>query len=356
MKWFKHSVHARSEHGTEDILRCHGPAGIGIYWCLLEMLARDTEHFRLRIAGVNAEADERFEQARSDAGRQPPARHLYRVDLLARTLNTDTETIIAVIALGVSEGLFERDLWQTYSVLHSPGFCRQADEYTRRLRRSSHRSDSGGPGRGPTPETLHEAVESLGTDSAHGAIEEMREEKRKIQPPASRSGVHISATPERAAPPHGVLNMNDTTQDLDRLLLRCRMLVADWNRHNGRDFELRLSRVKLRRLTGGDPLWRQRLCYESMNLTHGGSTFQDVILRALWLMLEASRSRPITDQFAWLWSCIHGTRDSPPWVHRPTAAEESRPRGRRQSRGEGEFQTIGEILARRTSADGGSHR
>jgi len=356
MKWFKHSVHARSEHGTEDILRCHGPAGIGIYWCLLEMLARDTEHFRLRIAGVSAEADERFEQARADAGRQPPAHHLYRVDLLAKTLNTDTETIVAVIALGVSEGLFDRDLWQTYSVLHSPGFSLQADEYTRRLRRSSQRSDSGGLRRDPTQETLHDAAESLGTDSAQARREEMREEEKKTKPPASRAAVHISATAERATPPHGVLHKNNTRQDLDRLLLRCRMLVADWNRRNRRDFELRLSRAKLRRLTGGDPAWRQHLCYESMNLTHGGSTFQDVILRALWLMLEASRSRPITDQFAWLWSCIHGSRDSPPWVHRPTPAEESRPCGRRQSRGEGEFQTIGEILARRTSADGGSHR
>ena len=110
----------------------------------------------------------------------------------------------------------------------------------------------------------------------------------------------------------------------------------------------------MRRLTGGDPLWRERVCYESMNLTHGGSSFEDVILRALWLMLESSRSRPIGDQFAWLWSCIHGTGESPPWVHRPTPAEESRPRSRRLPQAESEFRTIGELLARRTSSDGGS--
>ena len=340
MKWFKHSIHARSEHGTEDILRCYGPAGIGVYWCLLEMLARDAERFRLRIAGVSAEADERFEQARRGPGREPPADHLYRIDLLARTLNTDAELVLAVVSLGVSEGLFDQELWEGYSVLYSPAFCTQADEYTRRLLRS--RQQPGSPD--PSAETLRTTPESLRTTAVQVTEEERREEEsgreeREKQQPPSRGGQHCTESPD----------------DADRLLLRLTMLVADWNRKNRRAFELKLTRTALLRLMGGDPVWRQRVCYESMNLTHGGTTFPDVLLRAVWLMLEASRQKPIGDQFAWLWSCVHGTRDSPPWVHRPTAAEERHPRGR-PAAGEQGFRTIGELLALQSSVDGGTSR
>ena len=180
MKWFKHSVHARSEHGIEDILRCHGPAGIGIYWCLLEMLAKDTERFRLRIAGISAEADERFEQARTKDFSRCPADHLYRIDLLARTLNTEPERIIAVVSLGVSEGLFDRDLWLTYSILHSPGFCHQADEYTRRLRTILRTHSPGcrcaGPYWGDSPENSGESPERL--RRTRSRRDERREKKR----------------------------------------------------------------------------------------------------------------------------------------------------------------------------------
>jgi hypothetical protein len=333
MRWFKHSVHARSEHGIEDILRCHGPAGIGIYWCLLEMLARDTEQFRLRIAGISPGADERFEQARARGA--CPARHLYRLDLLAKTLNTESGTIIDVIALGVSLGLFDRSLWHTYSILHSPGFSDQADEYTRRLRKSRPEASPAS-----SSENLAETPESLLTHSEKLPPEEKRAEEKndKTKPPAAPSGASFVKT----------------TDEVDALLRRCSLLVADWNRRNHREFELRLSRGRLRRLLGGDPRWRERICYESMNLTHGGTSFQNVILRAVWLMLESSRSRPIGDQFAWLWSCIHGSRDSPPWVHRPTAAEESRPQSRRRAQTQNEFQTIAQLLALNSSADGGS--
>lgn len=338
MKWFKHSVHARSEHGTEDILRCYGPAGIGIYWCLLEMLARDTERFRLRIAGVSPEADERFAQARRGPGREPPANLLYRIDLLATTLNTDAETILAVVSLGVSEGLFDQQLWDSYCVLHSPAFCMQADEYTRRLRRS--RQSIAPPD--PAAETLPTTSESLRTIAGNIVEEETREEERRKEK-------------QQQTPLSGGQQCMESTNDAERLLLRCTMLVADWNRKNRRAFELRLSQKALRRLMGGDPAWRQRVCYESMNLTHGGTTFPDVLLRAVWLMLEASRHKPIGDQFAWLWSCLHGTRDSPPWVHRPTAAEE-RHGEERPAAGEQEFRTIGELLALQTSVAGGSSR
>lgn len=334
MKWFKHSVHARSEHGTEDILRSYGPAGIGIYWCLLEMLARDTEHFRLRISGISADADERFERVRNGARHEAPAHHLYRIDLLARTLNTEPAAILEVISLGLSEGLFDRDLWQLYCILHSPGFSRQADEYTRRLRRSrqegeTRRSD-------PSTETLPTAPESLRRTSENISEEQIREEEKKEQKPPS-GGQSCTIGPD----------------DIERLLMRLSVFVADWNRRNRREFQLRLDRTRLARLFGGDVSWRKRVCYESMNLTYGGRTLQDVIHRAVWLMLEASRQRPIGDQFAWLWSCIHGRADSPPWVHRPTAAEESRPRTR-PGRSDEEFRTIGELLALRTSANGGS--
>ena len=350
MKWFKHSVHARSEHGTEDILRCQGPAGLGIYWCLLEMLARDTEQFRMRIAGISSEADERFEGERSRG--LCPARHLYRIDLLAKTLNTEPDRIVDVISLGSSLGLFDRELWRLYSILHSPGFCDQADEYTRRLRRGPSRPEDGAIQEDPSTETLTETPESLRSCHDNPGPEEKREEENRREPPVLEAPL-TSVKPSH--PPPGGFGGN-TAHDVDALLRRCTLLVADWNRRNRRAFELRLGRPGLRRLLGGDPRWRDRVSFETINLTHGGPTFEDVVLRGVWLMLEASRRSRIGDQFAWLWSCIHGTRGSPPWVHRLTAEEEHRPRLRQRAEAEGEFTTIAEFLAQRSSSEGGSCR
>ena len=76
---------------------------------------------------------------------------------------------------------------------------------------------------------------------------------------------------------------------------------------------------------GGDAAHKLLVCREASNLTGGKPDFPGLVIRALNLMLEASKKQRIQNPFGWVWSCLHGTPEGkPPWVHLLTAPEEAR--------------------------------
>ena len=114
-----------------------------------------------------------------------------------------------------------------------------------------------------------------------------------------------------------------------RACTQFRQAILRWNEREQVRIEWFPTDVDLRKLFyGGEMSHKLRLAREGMNLMRGRLDYPGLVLRALNLMLEASRKQRIQNPFGWTWSCLHGTPEGlPPWVHLPTALEEEHRNG-----------------------------
>jgi len=105
-----------------------------------------------------------------------------------------------------------------------------------------------------------------------------------------------------------------------------REIIREWNEREKSSIHWTPTRDELKKLFyGGDAAHKLRVCREASNLTGGKPDFPGLVIRALNLMLEASKKQRIQNPFGWVWSCLHGTPEGkPPWVHLLTAPEEAR--------------------------------
>jgi hypothetical protein len=112
---------------------------------LLEEIGRQSDTCCLKITGVAPEADRRF----NDLCQQPlptsaPNELFYdrvqkvprvSVIILARMLLVTQSRLKAILSTSVEAGLFDQTKWLDLGVLHSQGFERRAERYTRRIQR-----------------------------------------------------------------------------------------------------------------------------------------------------------------------------------------------------------------------------
>ena len=126
MRWFSHDSDAHDDIKLRRLLRQQGPEGYGLFWLMVEILAKEGN------GGV-------------DLKRYPLAD-------LAKDFYTEPEKLQKCIALMAEEGLFDKDKLKL-GIVHSPTLERRADTYTKRTKRNKSLELE--------PEDLKEAREKL---------------------------------------------------------------------------------------------------------------------------------------------------------------------------------------------------
>lgn len=281
MKWFHHECAAKHDPKLQTLGAQHGAEGLGIFWGLLEEIGQHSDTFHVKISGVSTIADRTFEEILLDDAKAPPelahghgatgSIPRFPLKILAKILFTSPQKLERVIQSAVEIGLFERKVWQEYSILHSQAFERRADDYTRRVhrRQSALRTLSGG------------ARDELGEQAANVLPDETRKDTEEIKKEQNRPGSPVA------------------TAELGAQMLEFRRVLAEWNRCHVTAFSWNPTEAELERIFHG-----------SIAAGHG-----ELVVQALKLMLETSERRRIANPAGWIWSCLHGSAEGTgPWI------------------------------------------
>ena len=126
MRWFSHDSDAHDDIKLRRVLRKYGPEGYGLFWLLIEILAKEGN------GGIDVKR--------------------YPLSDLAADFYTDTAKLQRCLNLMVEEGLFCGDKLKA-GLLYSPSLERRADTYTKRTKRKETLDKE--------PEDLKEAREKL---------------------------------------------------------------------------------------------------------------------------------------------------------------------------------------------------
>jgi hypothetical protein len=301
MKWFHHECAAKHDPKLQTLGAQHGAEGLGIFWGLLEEIGQHSETFHLKISGVSAIADRTFEEILLDEGKAPPELGQGRIHLrsvprfplkiLAKILFTTPQKLERVVQSAVEIGLFERGVWQEYSILHSQAFERRADDYTRRVHRrhtgirtaSGQDPDQRGEPSGEWPKAADNVLPAQ-TDKD---TEEMKKEQNRA-------------------------DASLTAADLRHCIAQFRAVLAEHNHSRVNPFSWNPTEAELERLfLGGDERHKEALC----RAWGGTFSYPELVVRALKVMLESSERRRIANPAGWLWACLHGSADGAgPWI------------------------------------------
>jgi hypothetical protein len=361
MKWFQHECTAKHDPWLQILGEEFGAEGTGVYWGLLEEIGHSSSTFRLKVTGASVESDRAYVDVLL-RGKDPavsidiPAGVIVptvRLGILARLLFTTEEKLLGIIERLATLGVFDESNWHAYGLLYSPAFEQRADAYTRRCRRTSERRFAASEnhpaplGRDPEsprkPDSIlpdnddtdsEKCVESVGTDVAHFPeevrLQQTTEQKsvKEIQL-CSIPGLIDMSTVYPHSHDRGSGEEADLTPSPGQFSDVCeefRKIISEWNEHGTTRIYWVPSHDELMKLFYGrdrsHKLWLSR---QAMNLTGGKPDFPRLVIRALNLMLEASKKQRIQNPFGWVWSCIHGAPGGiAPWVHLATVSKEAR--------------------------------
>jgi hypothetical protein len=352
MKWFQHECSSKHDPMLHLLAEEFGAEGWGVYWGLLEEIGHHSDTYHIKVTGASATADQAYVDAllhgkgptvsvHAPAGASIP---MVGLGVLARQLFTTEERLLGIIEKLVALGILDRFKWDTYGLLYSSGFEQRADVYTRRRRRSTDtvRTDFE-----QCPDSVRTLVEhtpdSVRTDCEqvpdnvplqHTTEQEELQNKKEEEIVKEKKLCSIRAVSELStvypqscdceSPEDAVLV--PSAEQCTEVCGEFRRIIREWNEHEKTRIDWVPTHGELMKLVyGGDPSRKLWLCRQALHLTGGKPDFPGLVLRALNLMLEASKKQRIQNPFGWVWSCIHGTPEGlPPWVHLQTASEEAR--------------------------------
>jgi hypothetical protein len=330
MRWFHHDSHAKADSKLQLLGAKFGPEGMGIYWGVVEELAKLESGFQVKLIDFSPAADEQFQQLLDN----PRAAHpfgskaaLEEIPILPPTplvaaLFTTCTRLKEVLDYCASIGLFDRERWTRYGVVFSPGLEERADNYTQRMARVGKRKDR----------ELPVIREERCTNFVRTEYEQSSENV-----PLDQIQIKIRSDLEKAGQkrPEDINNLSTQPQpavveheeNFDEFQQSVSDILQEWNGTHRQRFLWNPTREDLKRLfKGGTHIQRQSLIYASMNFFPDKYSFSQVVLRAISLMLESSEKRRIRDPFAWVWTCLFGSDSSgtPSWVQLVSRSEESR--------------------------------
>jgi hypothetical protein len=353
MKWFHHECAARYDSKLQILGSKHGAEGIGIYWGLLEEIGQHSDTFHLKVIGVNEEIDQTFSKFLQNSKESQQKYFatvvtatsipILPIKILSRNLFASPKRVIQVIQTAAEIGLFDLQKWTEFNVLYSQSFEQRADDYTRRLQRTTNkiRTDS-------EPSTDNVRTQSEETPNTHRILsgnvptetEAKAETESKKEKETDMHARDITDSKKNEIT-YEQLKSEPYLVELDEAGLQeyCqtfRTKIVKWNEEHRNKFNWNPADDELRKIfLGGTQERKISMCYDAYKILHEKIHYPELVLRALQLMLKASEKTRIANPYGWLWTCLHGNGDgTTPWVQLLTADEES---------------NIGNILRKRTT-------
>jgi hypothetical protein len=352
MKWFHHDSTARHDPKLQILGAKHGPEGWGIFWALLEEIAQHSDTFHLKVTEFSKKSDKSYANLQKNPQKESAILFDATIDLnkiprlpvktLAKNLFTTTKTLTSIIATCTQVGLFDRQKWQEFNVLHSPSFEHRADDYTRRVQRrtfgvrtnSEHTSDN-------VRSLSEEGSNNVRTLSEQNPksvrrmflLETEQEQIQKENRSRTEEDLFVKDAKQKnlisTSCQHDFVKNDNSLVELSQQAFldysgKLRSELSTWNDGRSNKFDWNPTEPELRKLfLGGDQVHKETLCYSAYNLLGEKTHYAELILRAVRLMLRSSEKTRITNPFGWMWTCLHGNGDgSHPWVQLLTADEE----------------------------------
>jgi Domain of unknown function (DUF4373) len=342
MKWFHHECAARYDSKLQILGSMYGAEGIGIYWGLLEEIGRHSDTFHLKVIGIDAEIDQSSEKMieKKPEKRQGLTSVPYLpIKILAKNLFAQPKRVSLVINTAAEIGLFDLHKWNEFNVLYSQSFEQRADDYTRRIQRttnknrtsSEHSMDNIRTGSEQTTGTLRSLSENVHIETEAKAEKELETDMHARDKSDSKKN---EITYEQLKNEPYLVELDE--KGFQEYCQMFRTKIVKWNEEHRNKFNWNPADDELRKIfLGGTHERKVSMCYDAYKILHEKIHYPELVIRALHLMLKASEKTRITNPFGWLWTCLHGNGDgTTPWVQLLTADEES---------------NIGNILRKRTT-------
>jgi hypothetical protein len=353
MKWFHHECAARYDSKLQILGSKHGAEGIGIYWGLLEEIGQHSDTFHLKVISVDEEIDQTFSKFLQNSKESQQKYFatvitatnipILPIKILARNLFTSHKRVIQVIQTAAEIGLFNLQKWAEFNVLYSQSFEQRADDYTRRLQRTTNKvrtdsepsTDNVRPQSEETPNTLRSLSENVHTETETKAETETKKELETDMHARDKSESKKNEIDYELLKNEPYLVELDET-GFQEYCWMFRSKIVKWNEEHRNKFNWNPADDELHKIFLGGTLDRKvSMCYDAYKILHEKIHYPELVIRALQLMLKASEKTRIANPFGWLWACLHGNGDgTTPWVQLLTAAEES---------------NVGSILRKRTT-------
>ena len=353
MKWFHHECAARYDSKLQILGSHFGAEGIGIYWGLLEEIGQHSDTFHLKVIGVNEEIDKTFSKIlKSSTESQQnyfmiPSKAtnipILPIKILSRNLFASPKRVIQVIQTAAEIGLFDLQKWSEFNVLYSQSFEQRADDYTRRLQRTTNKvrtdsepsTDNVRTQSEETPNTLRSLSENVHTETEAKAETKPKKELETDMHARDKSDSKKNEiTYEQLKSEPYLVELDES--GFQEYCQTFRKKIVKWNEEHRNKFNWNPADDELHKIfLGGTHDRKVSMCYDAYKILHEKIHYPELVLRALQLMLKASEKTRIANPFGWLWTCLHGNGDgTTPWVQLLTADEES---------------NIGNILRKRTT-------
>ena len=352
MKWFHHECAARYDSKLQILGSHFGAEGIGIYWGLLEEIGQHSDTFHLKVIGVNEEIDRTFSKKlkSSTESQQNYFMILSKatnipilpIKILSRNLFASPKRVIQVIQTAAEIGLFDLQKWSEFNVLYSQSFEQRADDYTRRLQRTTNKirtdsepsTDNVRTQSEETPNTLQSKSDKVHPETEAKAETKPDKELETDMHARDKSYSKNEITYEQLKSEPYLVELDEV--GFQEYCQTFRKKIVKWNEEHRNKFNWNPADDELHKIfLGGTHDRKVSMCYDAYKILHEKIHYPELVLRALQLMLKASEKTHIANPFGWLWTCLHGNGDgTTPWVQLLTANEES---------------NIGNILRKRTT-------
>ena len=249
----------------------------------------------------------------------------------------------SVIKTAAEIGLFDLQKWTEFNVLYSQSFEQRADDYTRRLQRTTNKirtdsepsTDNVRTQSEETPNTHRSLSGNVPTETEAKAETESKKEKETDMHARDKSDSKKNEiTYEQLKSEPYLVELDEA--GFQEYCQTFRTKIVKWNEEHRNKFNWNPADDELNKIfLGGTHDRKVSMCYDAYKILHEKIHYPELVLRALQLMLKASEKTRIANPFGWLWTCLHGNGDgTTPWVQLLTADEES---------------NIGNILRKRTT-------
>ena len=375
MKWFHHDCAASHDPKLQILGATHGAEGLGVFWGLLEQIGQHSDTFHLKIMEISEKADKSFANLILQPEKDSEQMFESHVDLariprlpiknLAKNVFTSSKRLPKVITSCIDIGLFDRQKWLKYNVLHSASFERRGDDYTRRMQRNHVLSSGEGaenvrthseqasniirrrsePGSntvrtlfGQTPELLRTKSENVLLETEAEQIQKEKKNRYRTEKDLFVKDTNDKSGANADIPKGHRLSSSDyyellrgepylislSEEEFMAYSLKFRQEISQWNEGRPDKFNWVPKESQLRKFFfGGSEDDKLTLCYHAYRVLDEKVHYPELVLRALRLMLKASGTVRISNPYGWMLSCLQGNSDGTlPWVQLMTAEEE----------------------------------
>ena len=327
MKWFRHDSTLIYDPAYRSLGDKLGAEGLGIYLGVVAYIACHCEEFQVKILDAQERSPKESEdnskestKIREDIGGNDKDSHrIPRVHLkdLGKILFATRKKLLRTIEVCVNIGLFDRSKWRDSAILCSPRLAADHEQYTKRQEKNRNRVRTVS---GHTPEkvALQEQVQEQEDIQEQKQVQEQKDLAVMLKSALNVEKLSTSDSQDTLVPRVS----DDEIKAFRRLVVED---IREWNHEGTEIFDWTPTELEVcRLLRGGDREHKLWLCYQSMNLLGGDSSYPQVVRRAVGMMLQASLKKRITNPYGWLWTCLHGNAGgTSPWVQLATLEEES---------------------------------